>query len=126
MIIEDLREIAVSLDLDLFVLFGSQVKNSAKDNSDYDLAFFKKNCSVEDEIKIIDVLEDFFKDKKFDLINLEKDVSPVLKKDIFYEGVCVFEKNKGFFQKEKERAYFDYVDYFTLLKPTIDKYLTNG
>lgn len=121
-----LVELAKKFELDLFVLFGSRAGHKSSKNSDYDLAFYKKNISVDEQLNLIEELESIFEGKKFDLVDLEKNDNSVLRKDIFFKGVCLFEKKKFLFEKEKEIAYFDYVDSFALLKPSKDKFLSEA
>lgn len=121
--INELIKIAKEFDLDLLVLFGSRAKGSSKKNSDYDFAFLKFNLDIDEEISFFDKIEDLFVNEKIDLINLENNYNVVLKQEIFNNGICFYEKNKGFFEKEKEKIYFDYIDSFALLDPNKKKYL---
>ncbi len=122
-----LVEIAKKYSLDLLVLFGSRVGKNAKESSDYDFAFLKfSSLSVKDEISLFDDVGDVFEEKAFDLVNLEKNHNVVLRQQIFQHGICLHESSKFLFDKEKEYAYFDYIDSFSLLKPTKEKFLSGA
>lgn len=120
-----LRKIAKEHKLDLLVLFGSVARGESKKNSDIDLAFLKKTITTDQEIELYDALDSLFKDKKFDLINLQPPISELLKHEIFKEGICIHESAKWLFQKMKEDAYFDYIDSKVLLEPSKEKFLKN-
>lgn len=120
-----LKEIANKFSLDLLILFGSRAKGNNKKNSDFDLAFWKKSdFHIEDEINIFDEIGDILGEKPFDLVNLEKNHNVILRQQIFQYGKCLYESQKRLFEKEKEYAYFDYIDSFALLNPTKDKFLS--
>ena len=123
---DSLIKTAKYFELDLFVLFGSRAGHKSSENSDYDLAFYKKNITVDEQLDLLEELESLFDGKKFDLVDLEKNDNPILRKDIFFKGVCIFEKKKFLFEKEKEIAYFDYIDSFALLRPSKDKFLSEA
>lgn len=123
---DSLIELAKYYQLDLLILFGSRVKGKSSKKSDYDLAFLKKTISSNEELELIENLESLFKEEKFDFINLKTNDNPLLRKEIFFNGVCLYESEKFLFEKEKEIAYFDYVDSFELLQPSKDKFLSKA
>lgn len=121
-----LKRIAIKYDLNLLVLFGSRAKNSHKKGSDYDLAFLPKyDFSINDEISLFDDLGDIFKEEPFDLVNLEKNHSVVLKQQIFQYGYLIYENKEYLFEKEKEFAFFDYIDSIALLRPNKEAFMSN-
>lgn len=119
-----LIEIAKKYDFDYFILFGSHVINKDKKNSDFDLAYFKKQQLLTDqEFELYEEVQSLFKEKNFDLIKLDLKTSEVLKFEIYKNGYCFYAKNKNLYQLHKENSYFSYVDSFALLEPTKLKYL---
>lgn len=120
-----LKLIGKKYNLDLFILFGSRAKGNFKDNSDYDLAYLKINIDYIQEDNLIKDLELLFEDKKFDLVNLDKDRinSIVLENEIFTSGILIFESKKNIFEVKKENIFFDYIDSKDLLEPTKQKFL---
>jgi predicted nucleotidyltransferase len=120
-----LIEISKVFKLDFLILFGSRSTNRFRENSDYDLAFFKKNISIDEEIGLRDNLDVLFKDKKYDLINLEKDHSYYLLQQIYQKGKTLYLSNKDRLEIEKENTFFNYVDSKQLLEPTKKAYLLN-
>ena len=56
------------------------------------------------------VLEDTLELEPIDLVVLGDSVSPVLRFEVFRNGVCVFEAEPGVFDREQDRAFFLYAD----------------
>ena len=56
------------------------------------------------------VLEDTLELEPVDLVVLGDSVSPVLRFEVFRNGVCVFEAEPGVFDREQDRAFFLYAD----------------
>jgi len=113
--------------LDLLILFGSRAKGNYKKNSDYDLAYFRHNqLIIDEEIRLISRLENVFKEKNFDIINLNKlNLSPILKYEIFKNGICLYQANKYLFENFKENIFFDYIDSKNILEPTKEAFLNS-
>ncbi len=55
-------------------------------------------------------LEDLPDVEPVDLVVLSDRVSPVLRFEVFRGGVCLFESERGLFDREQDRAFFLYAD----------------
>lgn len=123
---QKLIKIAKKYNLDLLVSFGSRARKTTNKDSDYDLAYLKYNqLSIKEEFNLHNDLIELFEDVPFDLINLSKPHIPLLGYKIFSEGVCLYEKKKGIFQKCKENSYFEHIDAKELLYKTRNKLIEN-
>ena len=124
-ILNKLKKISKEYELDAFILFGSRARNTAKKTSDYDLAYFKKNeLNSKLQISLENALFEVFKEKKFDLVIIDEQTPIILKMQILRDGVPIYINNLKTFEKLKEGTYFDYVDSFSLLEPTKEKFLS--
>lgn len=119
-----LKKLAEDFNLDYLVLFGSRVNGNYKVSSDYDLAFYKKNISIDEEILMRDVLDSIFTKVNYDLLNLEKDHTYYLLNQIYRYGKIIYLANKKLFQVEKEKSYFNYIDSKQDLLPLKMAYLS--
>ncbi|MBU0758245.1 MAG: nucleotidyltransferase domain-containing protein [Nanoarchaeota archaeon] len=96
----------------LFILFGSRAKNSQKKDSDYDFAFYtKKPISANKEITLFEDLMEIVKNEKIDLVNINTNHSSIVRKEIFMNGIPLFEKKKGLFENFKWASWIDYIDF---------------
>lgn len=117
-----LQIVAKKYDLDFFILFGSRARGTAKKNSDYDLAY-SKDLVLKQKKEFEKDISEILIDNEFDLIQIDNLTAPVLKMQIFKEGVCIYVKNKNLFERTKENSYFDFVDSQYLLEKTKEKFL---
>lgn len=96
--------------IELLVLFGSSAGDKPETSRDIDLAVkFKEGVCIS-KLDLIYKLDDFFKGKNIDLVLLTADTDPLLLYEIFMKGVCLFEKKKNIFEKDKLRAWKLYLD----------------
>lgn len=124
-IISKLNILAQKYSLDIFILFGSRAKGTAKISSDYDLAYSKKKpFNIKEKIMFTQEVSLILDNHKFDLIIIDESTPLILKMQIFKEGICIYSKNNKQYQYLKEHTYFDYVDSKTLLEPTKEKFLS--
>lgn len=120
---DKILKISKEFNLKLMILFGSRSKKTNKLDSDYDFAFLPTKLNTEEEIKLIEKFETIFKEKKFDLLNLNNNHSIILRQEIFQNGTLLYENEKNLFEKIKENTYIDYLDSKILLEPTKEKFL---
>ncbi|MFW6026466.1 MAG: type VII toxin-antitoxin system MntA family adenylyltransferase antitoxin [Candidatus Woesearchaeota archaeon] len=108
----NLRKIARKYDLLLFVYFGSRVKNEETKESDYDFAFYNKEKIS--EVIYLQLKKDIYyllNTSHIDLIDLNREDDPVLRYEIFKDGICIYEKYKGIFEKVQTDSWFNYIYY---------------
>lgn len=71
------------------VLFGSRARRSHEEKSDIDLAVY--GCA-EFEQFFFDIQENVWTLLEFDIVNMDEDVSDILRKEIERDGVVLYEK----------------------------------
>ena len=107
-----LAKIAKKYNMLTFVLFGSYANNSTSKHSDLDLAFYtKKEMKYDKYMKLLDELYELIPINKIDLININTNDDPLLRYEIFKNGVCLYEKYENLFSELQNKAWFDYQDY---------------
>jgi len=105
-----LKKLAKKYDLEVLVLFGSKAKNIGNKFSDFDFAYFSyKNFDFELDFKLKCELSEIFNTTKIDLINLNKQEDIVLRYEIFNNGICIYEKENGFFDNAQTNSWFNYI-----------------
>ena len=88
-VIEDLAILADKYNISQIILFGSRARGDNNAKSDVDIAvygcedFAKFSLDVEDEVWTL---------LKFDVVNMDGDVSDELKNEILRDGVVIYEK----------------------------------
>jgi predicted nucleotidyltransferase len=108
--IRGIKNFCKATGIELLVLFGSSAGNRPETSRDIDLAVkFKEGTSIS-KLDLIYKLDNFFEGKRIDLVLLTVDTDPLLLYEIFLKGVCLFERKKDFFEKEKLRAWKLYLD----------------
>ena len=120
-----LKKIAQKYDLELILLFGSQVGGKVHKVSDFDIAYLsKKELSMEEEIGLDCDLMPVFQSDKVDLTNLRK-ANPLLLKKISDTAMLIFGKQETFIEfKLKAFKFFqDYLPYFKLEERGVLHYL---
>jgi predicted nucleotidyltransferase len=96
--------------IDMLVLFGSAAGDRPDISRDVDLAVKLKKGTIVSKLDLIYKLDNFFAGKKIDLVLLTSDTDPLLLHEIFMKGVCLFERKKNLFEKDKLRAWKLYLD----------------
>jgi len=96
--------------IDLLVLFGSSAGDKPESSRDIDLAVKLKEGISISKLDLIYKLDNFFMGKNIDLVRLTTDTDPLLLHEIFMKGVCLFERKKNLFEKDKLRAWKLYLD----------------
>jgi len=103
--------LAKNLDLDLFILFGSRANNTHKEDSDWDFAYLKNNFTYKEYEQLYNKLMDILNSENIDLINLDETDNLVLTNEIFKNGECIYEKQKGLFDLNEANSWFNFVFY---------------
>lgn len=89
-----LEDIANKYDLELILMFGSQVNGSTHSESDIDIAVYsKKPITEEKKIQLVYELAPILKNEKVDLVDI-KIVPPLLKKKIFENYKILYQKGR--------------------------------
>lgn len=114
-----IKEIAKKYNLDLILLFGSQVRKKVlHKESDFDVAYLsKKDLDLMEEAKLICDLMPIFKSEKVDLVNLKR-AGPLLMHQIFENHKILFCKDPKIYYRYKIYAERKYVEARPLFKLT--------
>jgi predicted nucleotidyltransferase len=105
----ELHTLATRYGWRLIVLFGSTVRGER--GRDLDLAVLPETMpSLLEQGHWLAELEALASPQPVDLLVLHDAISPVLRFEVFREGVCVFESSPGLFAQEQDRAFFLYAD----------------
>lgn len=86
-----IKEIALSHNLDLVMLFGSQAKNRAIKESDIDIGVFRKTgeLTLNDKIVLSTKFAELFKNDKID-ISIISSNNPILMYNILKDGEVLY------------------------------------
>lgn len=104
------KKIAQKYNLELILLFGSQVSGTVHKESDFDLAYLgEKDLNLKEEAKLIIGLSLIFKSENIDLVNLRK-ASPLLLYAVTSNCRVIYEKNPLVFSKIRAYAFKKYVE----------------
>jgi len=123
-----INKIAKKYDLDLILLFGSQLrkKKYLHQESDFDIAYLnRKDLNLADEAKLICDLMPIFKSERIDLVNLKR-ATPLLMKQIFENHKVLFCRNLKIYYQYKiyaERRYVEAKPLFQLTEELIKSFL---
>jgi len=125
---QKIKKIAKKYNLDLLLLFGSQLgeKKYLHQESDFDIAYLsKKNLNLMKEAKLICDLIPIFKSDKVDLVNLRR-AGPLLMKQIFENHKILYCSNPKIYYRYKiyaERKYTEAKSLFQLNEYLIKQFL---
>jgi len=125
---KQINKIAEKYNLDLILLFGSQLreKKYLHRESDFDIAYLsKKNLNLMEEAKLICDLMPIFKSDKVDLANLRR-AGPLLMKQIFENHKILYCSNPKIYYRYKiyaERKYIEAEPLFQLNRYLIKQFL---
>lgn len=101
----EIKLIAEKNNLDLVVIFGSQVKGTANKDSDIDLGVYSKlGLNLDNKIKLSHDFSEIFESDKID-INIISSNSPLLMRQILIEGKILYEKENNIADKLKLYAW---------------------
>ena len=115
---KQINKIAKKYDLELLLLFGSQVANKKylHKESDFDIAYLsKRDLDLMEESKLICDLMPVFKSEKVDLVNLRK-ANPLLMQQIFANHKLMYCRNPEIYSLYQIYAMKRYIE----AKPLFD------
>ncbi len=115
---QKLKKIAQKYKLNYLVLFGSRANNTARPNSDFDIAYSsRQNIDYKEEVFLAEELSRALniKAKKIDLVNT-KNASPLLAKEIADNGILLAEFTPNSFDNFQIYAFMIYVEAKPLFK----------
>lgn len=120
----NIETIAEKFNLDLLVLFGSEVSGLKHAESDLDIAYFCQNDLTTDQYEALSgELISFYHRGDIDLVPISIKTSPLLNYEILSTGKILFEKRNGLLDRLKWQSYFDMEDfkkYYTMQSQLID------
>ena len=123
--VKSLKKLSKNYSLSFVILFGSYITNKQKKSSDIDIAIYKPNLSIEEEIEIREEISKLTQ-KSIDIINIENPrIVPSLLFEIAYKGKVLVQNNTLHYNLFKEQAYFFYNDSKELLKSQLE-YIKKG
>lgn len=104
-----IKDLAVELDWELAVLFGSTAREGT--GRDLDIAVqSRKDIDLLTQGGWQQRLESITTPTPVDLVLITAGLSPLLRFEIFRAGLCLFEREPGLFDQERTRAFFLYAD----------------
>lgn len=118
-----LKQLAKEFDLDYLILFGSRATNKFRDDSDFDIAYFKQNFDLKQHRNFIVSIRNLFDEQQLDLVDLSQDLNPRLLYDICFRNEIIYVKDKWKFEDFKDKVYFYYQDSKQLFEPYKKIYL---
>lgn len=91
-------------------IFGSYAKGENRESSDIDIAIYLKNDQISTD-KYLSLLYDIMSisNKKVDLVILN-DSPPLIKHEVYTEGILLFTKDKETLTNYKVKTLFEYED----------------
>lgn len=104
-----IQQMIETLDPEFILLFGSHAKGTARETSDYDIAYYSKRSIPPFEQLILKSQLSEMLTAEVDLINLKK-TDTVFAAQIYYDGICIYSKNEDLYVMEKMRSLSMYVD----------------
>ncbi|MEK7103796.1 MAG: nucleotidyltransferase domain-containing protein [Patescibacteria group bacterium] len=112
---KEIEKIAQKYNLEMVLLFGSQVNGRAKPDSDIDIAYSaKKLLSTNEKIDLNNDLGNFFKKDIVDQVDI-KNANPLLLYEISQNSKLIFGKKIGYLEF-KALAFRNYIDSESLFK----------
>jgi predicted nucleotidyltransferase len=123
-----IKEIAKKYNLDLVLLFGSQVRDKKylHKESDFDIAYLaKKDLNLMEESKLICDIMAIFKSERIDLVNLKR-ADPLLMKQIFENHKILYCKDPkiySLYQIYALKRYIEAKPLFELNRQSIEHFL---
>ena len=110
--INKLNQLSRAFELDLLVLFGSRAKSEEHQNSDWDIAYKKDvELTYNEMTDFFSKLSSIVDSESLDLVDVERTYDPLLLREIFLGGMCLYEKQEGLFDEEQNKAWSAYLDF---------------
>ncbi|KGG79483.1 DNA polymerase beta [Caloranaerobacter azorensis H53214] len=110
-ILEEIKKVLFSKGNIVFAyVFGSCARNTMTENSDIDIAIYLKDkeISIDDYLSLKVELEDKIK-KEIDLVILNE-AQPLVKHEVFIEGIRLFSRDETLESNFKVHTVFEYED----------------
>lgn len=108
----NLKNLSKEFHIELLVLFGSRAKNDYHNSSDWDFAYKRKTELSYDEITdFTSKLSTIISSQNIDIIDIERTYDPLLLKEIFLGGICLYEVKKNLFDELQNKAWSAYLDF---------------
>lgn len=109
-IVQQLADWCQQRPLRLCLLFGSQATGKTHPHSDVDIAIWPEAAPTsQQKLNWINELAQLL-NEEINLVLVSPDLDPVLGFELVKHGQVVFERDTGFWQKEKNRLWHLYVD----------------
>lgn len=106
---EALKNLASHHDWQLLVLFGSVARG--EEGRDIDLAVAPREVpDLMTQGRWLRELEDILQPNPVDLLVLQDGTSPLIRFEVFRDGICLYESVPGRFDREQDRAFFLHAD----------------
>ncbi len=100
-----IKDLAEKNNLDLIMVFGSQIKGTANKESDIDIGIYRvSGLNLDDKINLSNSFAKIFETDKLD-INIISSNSPLLMREILVEGKILYQKEKKIVDKLKLYAW---------------------
>lgn len=107
-----LKKLSNQYQLELLVLFGSRAKGNFSTISDWDVGYKREDRLSYDELTdFLSTLSSIVNSENLDVVDIERTYDPLLLKEIYLGGFCLYEKQENLFDKEQNRAWSAYLDF---------------
>ncbi|KIL43464.1 hypothetical protein KP77_31700 [Jeotgalibacillus alimentarius] len=104
-----IKKLVESLDPEFILLFGSHARSTARETSDYDIAYYPtKHIAPFNRLILKSQLSELL-GAEADLVDL-KTIDTVFAAQVYYDGECIYAKNEDLYHKEKIKSLAMYVD----------------
>ena len=113
------------LSTDFIILFGSFAKDTAREDSDIDLAYFsQRQLSSYERFMLANDLAVIAK-REIDLVDL-KQIDTIFTMQIFAQGIPIYIGNENEYTRQKMRAYSMYATFCEQRAPIIEAIKEGG
>jgi predicted nucleotidyltransferase len=113
---KELNKIADEYKLNYLVLFGSRADRTAREDSDYDIAYSSKSdIDYGEEALLTEKLAKVLRIKKIDIVNMSH-AGPLLMKEVSDKGILIAEFTPSSFDKFQIYSFMQYVEAKPLFK----------
>ena len=109
---EELKKLSREFNFELLILFGSRATKHFHNNSDWDFAYKRKeSLNYEEWVDFSSKLSLIIDSQSIDIVDIEKTYDPLLIKEIFIKGICLYESEANLFDEEQNKAWLAYLDF---------------
>lgn len=92
MVLNEITAIAKQFNVDRILLYGSRARGDHLPLSDYDIAIFGEHLSDADKVLLSHAIDDIKTLKKIDVVFMTSDRDDDFARQIFKEGVAIYEQ----------------------------------